>query len=72
MTLFPNRYRVRVIGKDGLVHSDTADHILTLQPTAFLLKKNVRGGVREVRFIDTWRNAPVPAAELHAEALEGL
>jgi hypothetical protein len=67
MTLFKNRYRVRVIGSDGLVRSDTADHILTLQPTAFLLKKKVRGGVREVQYFDTVLNAPVSNAEIYAE-----
>jgi hypothetical protein len=66
MTLFPKRYRVTVIGSDGLMHSERVDHILLLQPTAFLLKKKAKSDEGEARYFDTVKNTPVSKAEIEA------
>lgn len=70
MALFPNRYRIRVVGTDGLVRTKYSDHALLIPFDMFLLCKNMTTEAAKVTCFDTMLKRYLEPKEIYLEDLE--
>ena len=66
MTLFPNRYKLLVVGADGLMHQDSASHHIEVPLVRFLLEKRALKPFKRVEMTDTCTGKPVTKEEFEA------
>lgn len=66
MTIHCGRYRVVIVGADGLMHNDTASHPIVIGSVKFLLEKGAQKPIRQFRCVDTVTGKTLTQAQLDA------
>ncbi len=67
MTLYPDRYRISVVEKNGDAHTTHCAHPLLISVEEFLLRKNLKSKEAETIYFDTLLDRLMRAEEVHME-----
>ena len=64
MTLFQDRYKITVVGSDGLMHSDFVSHVIIVDSAKFNLVKSAKKPIQNFTCVDTKTGRHLTHAEL--------